>query len=115
MHPTPQRPCPSSHPVSLPPFAYKELLHQLTPSLRLAFPSMPALSPPSPSARSGMLVAREGRRLGGLPLTSAGSWVWIALANCVASPGVDCRPARWQSVGREYTWNIQWNIRNAVR
>eukprot|EP00959_Pyramimonas_sp_CCMP1952_P151825 3176631-Pyramimonas_sp.AAC.1 len=31
------------------------------------------------------------------------------------SPGVDCRPAMWQSVGREYTSNIRWNIRNAVR
>eukprot|EP00959_Pyramimonas_sp_CCMP1952_P378341 7925521-Pyramimonas_sp.AAC.1 len=32
----------------------------------------------------------------------------------VPSPGVDSRPAMWQSVGREYTSNIRWNIRNAV-
>eukprot|EP00959_Pyramimonas_sp_CCMP1952_P041799 874137-Pyramimonas_sp.AAC.1 len=31
------------------------------------------------------------------------------------SPGVDCRPAMWPSVGREYTSNIRWNIRNVVR
>eukprot|EP00976_Prorocentrum_cordatum_P028357 575070-Prorocentrum_minimum.AAC.6 len=31
------------------------------------------------------------------------------------SPGVDCRPAMWQSIDREYTSNIRWNVRNAVR
>eukprot|EP00959_Pyramimonas_sp_CCMP1952_P125137 2616186-Pyramimonas_sp.AAC.1 len=29
-----------------------------------------------------------------------------------SSPGVDCRPAMWQSAGREYTSNIRWNTRN---
>eukprot|EP00976_Prorocentrum_cordatum_P014658 293133-Prorocentrum_minimum.AAC.2 len=32
-----------------------------------------------------------------------------------ASPGVDCRPAVWRSVDREYTSNIRRNIRSAVR
>eukprot|EP00976_Prorocentrum_cordatum_P062263 1176653-Prorocentrum_minimum.AAC.2 len=32
-----------------------------------------------------------------------------------ASPGVHRRPAMWQSVGREYTSNVRWNIRNAAR
>eukprot|EP00959_Pyramimonas_sp_CCMP1952_P128671 2690978-Pyramimonas_sp.AAC.1 len=32
-----------------------------------------------------------------------------------ASPGVDCRPANGQSVDRDYTLNIRWNIRNDVR
>ena len=31
------------------------------------------------------------------------------------SPGVDCRPAMRRSAGKEYTSNIRWNTRNAVR
>eukprot|EP00959_Pyramimonas_sp_CCMP1952_P355609 7448134-Pyramimonas_sp.AAC.1 len=32
-----------------------------------------------------------------------------------SSLGVDCRPGMWQFVDMEYTSNIWWNIRNAVR
>eukprot|EP00959_Pyramimonas_sp_CCMP1952_P127272 2662044-Pyramimonas_sp.AAC.1 len=41
-----------------------------------------------------------------------------ACSSTNASPvavGVDYRPAMWQYVGREYTSNIRWNIRNDVR
>eukprot|EP00959_Pyramimonas_sp_CCMP1952_P321715 6731961-Pyramimonas_sp.AAC.1 len=44
------------------------------------------------------------------------SGVTLYAVGCYAtSPGVDCRPAMWQSVGREYTSNIRWNVRNDVR
>eukprot|EP00959_Pyramimonas_sp_CCMP1952_P121959 2549477-Pyramimonas_sp.AAC.1 len=42
-----------------------------------------------------------------LSCVSSGVWYPALLTGCASSPGVDCRPAMWQSVGKEDTSNIR--------